>query len=126
MLANVDNPIRKSTLAIINKLKGLGSVVFKGKTACSAYIKQQRVKYGFVGLAPSKSELRVIIRSDPSISDPKCWVSSELVNWFSSSEIKQEREFRITDESQVEYAFELVKQSYEIIRKREFSNNKID
>lgn len=115
--------LSKSTLTMINKLKSLGSVVFKGKTACSAYIKQQRVKYGFVGLAPSKSELRLIIRSDPSISDPKGWISSKLVNWFNPREIKQEREFRITDESQVDYAFELVKQSYGIIRKREFNED---
>ena len=121
MLANVDEPIRKTTMEIINKLNGLGSVVFKGKTTCSAYIKQQRVKYGFVGLSPSKSELRLIIRADPSIIDPKAWASSKPANWFNSKEVKEEREFKITDESQVDYAFELIKQSYNLVKKKEFS-----
>jgi len=124
MLENVDEQVRKSTMSLINKLSGLGSVVYKGKTSCSAYIKQQRCKYGFVGLAPSKSELRIIIYPDPSVSDPKGWINSKPVSWFSGKEIKAEREFKIKDESQVDYAFEFVKQSYEIIRKKEFNENK--
>jgi hypothetical protein len=74
MLENVDEQIRKTTLTLINKLNGLSGVVYKGKTCCSAYIRQQRVKYGFVGLAPSKSELRIIIRENSALFDPKGWL----------------------------------------------------
>ena len=122
MLENVDEPIRKATLGLIARLNGLGSVVYRGKTSCSAYIRQQRVKYGFVGFSPGKSELRIVIRADPNLYDPKGWISAKPVNWFTSREEKQEREFKITDESQIDYAFELVTQSYEFVRKREFGH----
>ena len=48
-------------------------------------------------------------------------INAKPVTWFTSKEEKQEREFKITDESQVDYAFTLVKQSYKFIRKKEFS-----
>jgi hypothetical protein len=121
MVRDLDEPIRKATLSLIEKLKGLNNVVFRGKTSCSVFIKQVRGKYGFVGLKPFKSELRIIIRDDPTISDPKSVLNKKSAHWFTVGIEKQERDFRIINESQVDYAFELIKQSYEIIKKREFS-----
>jgi hypothetical protein len=62
------------------------------------------------------------VRTGSETIDFKGWISSEQVNWFTSKEEKGEKEFKISDESQVEYAFELVKQSYNIVKKREFDN----
>jgi hypothetical protein len=124
MLEKLDAPTRKATVSLMTRIVGLNNVVYRGKTSYSAYIKQIRGKYGFVGLVPHTSELRIRIRSDPTIIDPKGWINPKPVRWFTGKEIKQEREFKIKDESQVDYAFELVKQSYEIIKKREFNENK--
>jgi hypothetical protein len=120
MVRDLDEPVRKATLGLIQKLKGLDNVVFRGKTSCSAFIKQVRGKYGFVGLKPFKSELRIIIRDSPTISDPKTILNKKSAHWFTVGIEKQERDFKISDESQVDYAFELIKQSYNIIKERDF------
>jgi len=122
MLNKMDISARSATVALLKRINELDNVVYKGKNSCSAYIHQQRVKYGFAGLIPNASELRIYIRTDQNLYDPKGWVSTKADYWFTSKEEKQEREFKINDESQVDYAFELIKQSYEITRKKEFGN----
>jgi predicted transport protein len=117
MLEKLDMPMRKVTVDLISRIKELGDVVFRGKTSYSAYIGQQRVKYGFAGLAPTKSALRVIIRTDQNLCDPKGLVSTKPAHWFTGKEEKQEREFKIKSEDQIDYGMSLIKQSYQLVKK---------
>jgi predicted transport protein len=67
----------------------------------------------FAGIFLTQNALKVRIRTDPTktLNDPKKWVSERTYKWFFSS---GEKEFKITDMSQLDYAMELIKQSYDL------------
>ncbi|MCK4668489.1 hypothetical protein KAT21_00010 [Candidatus Bathyarchaeota archaeon] len=60
---------------MIERISQLGNVVFRGTTSYSAYTGRRRVVYGFVGIAPRKSTLKIYVRTNsPTFSDPKGWM----------------------------------------------------
>lgn len=112
---NVEMPIREVTRVLISRISQLNNVVFRGKTSYSAYIGKRRIIYGFAGIQPRKSTLKIYVRTNsPSFSDPKKWLEPQKVKWFTEYE---ENAFTITNENQVDYAMELINQSYQIIQK---------
>lgn len=126
MFEGIDESIREATTSLIARMNELGNVVYKGKRSCSAYIGQQRVKYGFVGLVPTRSALKVIIRADSAFSDPRGWVNAKAVNWFTSREERKEKEFQIMRKDQIEYAMELIRQSYQIVKSQKANGKQQD
>jgi predicted transport protein len=60
--------------------------------------------------------LKIRIRTDPtSFKDPRKWTGDRIYKgWFFKQ--GQEREFKITEMPQIDYAMELIKQSYELAR----------
>jgi len=75
-------------------------------------------KSRFVVFLLTKHKVRVRIRADPTtFRDPERLVKDYVyVKWFFHLGKGQEREFPITDKEQIDYAMELIKQSYELAR----------
>ena len=69
----------------------------------------------FAGIFLTQNVLKVRIRTNSAktLNDPKKWVSERTYKWFFSS---GEKEFRITNMSQLDYAMELIKQSYSLAK----------
>jgi len=113
-IEQVDVSIRDVARALIERISQLGNVVFRGKTSYSAYIGKRRVAYGFVGIAPRKSTLKIYVRTNsPTFSDPKGWMDTKKAKWFTKYE---EGTFTITTKDQIDYTMELIKQSYQIVQ----------
>ncbi|MCK4436279.1 hypothetical protein KAU87_05645, partial [Candidatus Bathyarchaeota archaeon] len=113
-IEQVDVSIRDVARALIERISQLGNVVFRGTTSYSAYIGKRRVVYGFAGIAPRKSTLKIYVRTNsPTFSDPKEWMDTKKAKWFTEYE---EGAFSITTKDQIDYAMELVKQSYQIVQ----------
>jgi len=110
----VDVSIRDVARALIERISQLSNVVFRGTTSYSAYIGKRRLVYGFAGIAPRKSTLKIFVRTNsPTFSDPKGWMDIKKSKWFTEYE---EGAFTITTKDQIDYAMELVKQSYQIVQ----------
>lgn len=58
--------------------------------------------------------MKVRIRTDPkTFRDDKKWTGDKIYRgWFFKQ--GQEREFKVTEKEQVDYAIELIRQSYEV------------
>jgi predicted transport protein len=69
----------------------------------------------FAGLFLTQNVLKVRIRTDPAktLNDPMKLVSERTYKWFFGS---GEKEFRITNMSQLDYAIDLIKQSYSLAK----------
>ena len=120
-IEKVDVSIREVTRSLLTRIAQLGNVVFRGKTSYSAYIGKRRIIYGFAGIAPRKSTLKIYIRTNsPSFSDPREWLDPKKAKWFTESD---EKAFTITNKDQVDYAMELITQSYQITQKITASRN---
>jgi len=111
--------IREVASALIDRISQLGNVghrpsgpdykFYRGKPSTTSI---------FAGLFLTQNALKVRIRTDPAktLNDPKKWVSERTYKWFFKS---GEKEFKITNMSQLDYAIELIKQSYDLSRYQE-------
>lgn len=71
-------------------------------------------KSRFATLLLTKNFVKVRIRTDPNtFRDSKRWTGDKIYKgWFFKK--GEEREFRVTEKGQIDYAMGLIKQSYEI------------
>jgi predicted transport protein len=69
----------------------------------------------FVAIILHKNDISIRIRADPkTLSDPKNLLKEKVYKgWFFGHGRGQEREFKVTDKGQLNYAMELIKQSYD-------------
>lgn len=111
----VDENVRDVTKALTNQILQLGNVVHKASGPDYVFFKgQPGTKTIFVGLFLTKLALKVRIKTDPiAFKDPKKWTGDKEYHWFFKA---GEREFKITSKDQVDYAMELVKQSYQLAK----------
>jgi predicted transport protein len=111
----VDQSVRDITKALTNQILELGNVVHKASGPDYVFFKgRPGTKTIFVGLFLTKPALKVRIRTDPAaFRDPKRWTGDKEYHWF----IKVgEKEFKLTGKDQLNYAMELIKQSYELAK----------
>jgi len=81
-------------------------VFYKGKPS---------TKSVFAGFFLTKEALKVRIRTKPAtFKDPRRWTGEKTYHWFFRT--RQEKEFKITERDQIDYAMELIKQSYELAK----------
>lgn len=103
--------------AVTEETTSLGKVnhLARGRYYCF-YKGNPTTKSIFAALLLAKSFLKVRIRADPNtFRDPKGTVRAKVYKgWFYKQ--NQEREFKITDKDQIEYAMQLIKQSYDLAR----------
>jgi predicted transport protein len=111
----VDENVREVTKALMNQVLQFDKVVHKASGPDHVFFKgQPSTKTVFLGLFLTKPALKVRIRTDPkTFKDPKKWVGDKEYHWFFKI---GEKEFKITSKDQVDYAMELVKQSYGLIK----------
>ena len=108
----VNPKIKELTQTLHNQIAKLGNVdhvpsgpdykFYKGKRSSDSI---------FVGMFLTHDALKIRIRTDSTLNDPKKWVSERTYKWFFQS---GEKEFIIKDVSQLDYAMELIKQSYSL------------
>ena len=116
MLAWVDENVRDITTESMDRILQLREVVHKPSGNDQAFFKgKPSTKSIFAGLMLRKEALKVRIRTDPAtFRDPKKWTGEKVYHWF--FRIGQEKEFKITAKDQIDYAMELIKQSYELAK----------
>jgi predicted transport protein len=111
----VDDNIKDIVNVLTNRILQLGEITHKpsGEDYCF-YKGAPSTKSIFAAFMLRKKALKVGIRTDPkTFKDPKKWTGDKIYKpWFFRQ--GQERAFKITDKNQIDYAMELIKQSYEI------------
>jgi len=116
MLDWVDQNTRDVTKDVLERVLRLNNVThrptgnmytcFKGKPMSESR---------FLGLFLSRKSLKVRIRTDPTtFKDLKKWTGDKTYHWFFKT--GEEKEFRITEKNQIDYAMELIKQSYDLAK----------
>ena len=90
---------------VFHKASGKYYIFYKGKPG---------TKSAFAAFLLTKKFLKVRIRTDPAtFKDPKKQLKETLYSgWFFKT--GQEREFKVTNELELDYAAELIKQSYDL------------
>jgi len=119
MLAWVDDSTRDIVSTLTHHIIELGNVKHKPLGRYYAFYKAEpRPKSRFVGLWLSKKKVSVRIRVDPTtFKDPEKWTGDKVyTGYFFHHGQGQEREFKVTDKEQIDYAMELIKQSYELAK----------
>lgn len=116
MLAWVDENTRVITKKLMVRIAAeLGEVTeaVHGRHLCY-YKGKPSTKSIFAALLLTKKYVKVRIRTDPkTFKDIKKWTGEKVYKgWFFKQ--GQEREFKITEKDQMDYAMELIKQSYDI------------
>ena len=111
----VDPTIRDITKTLMERITQLGNVNHCPSGPDYKFYKgQSSTKSIFTGVFLTHNALKVRIRTDPTtISDPKKWLSEKTYKWFFQA---GEKEFKITDMSQLDYAMELIKQAYALAK----------
>ena len=114
-LAWVDETVRATTKALINRIAKLDNVSHRPSGPDYMFYREtSRGKIVFAGLFLTKPALKVRIRTDPAtFKDPKKWTGDKEYHWFFKV---GEREFKITNKEQIDYAMELIKQSYDLAK----------
>jgi predicted transport protein len=112
----VDQNVRDVRKALTNRIEQFANVSQKASGPDYIFYKEiSGKKIPFVGLFLTKPTLKVRIRTDPTtLKDPKKWVSEKTYNWF--FRMGNEKEFRISSVDQIDYALELIKQSYDLAK----------
>jgi len=112
----VHENINDVTRMLTNSILELGGVVHKPSGPDYKFYKgKPSTKSIFAGLFLTKTALKVRIRTDPTtFSDPRRWTGEKIYHWFFTT--GQEKEFKITERDQIDYAMELIKQSYELAK----------
>jgi len=91
---------------VVHRPSGPDYVFYKGKPS---------TKSVFAGFFLTKKALKVRIRTDPAtFSDSKKWTGEKIYHWFFRT--GQEKEFKMTERNQIDYAMKLIKQSYELAK----------
>jgi predicted transport protein len=110
----VDQSTRDATRALMNRILQLKDVTAKASGPDYIFCKgQPSDKTRFVGLFLMKPALKVRVRTDPATTrDPKKWLSARTYNWLFRT--ANEKEFKISSINQIDYAMELIKQSYSL------------
>jgi len=115
MLAWVDEETKLLTRMIMARILGLEEVNhYPHGTYYCFYKGKPTTKSIFAALMLTKNYVKVRIRTDPdTFKDSKKWTGEKIYRgWFFKQ--GEERGFRITEKDQMDYAMELIKQSYEI------------
>lgn len=115
MLAWVDDSTRDLAREMTNRIVSLGEVNQKPIGRYNGFYKgKPSTRSIFVVFLLKKSSLKVRVRTDPkTFQDSKNWVGDKIYKgWFFKQ--GQEREFEVKEKEQIDYALELVKQSYQI------------
>lgn len=113
----VDNSTKNIVKALTNRILQLGEVTCKpsGEDTCF-YKGTPSTKSIFAAFMLRKKALKVGIRTDPkAFKDPKKWTGDKIYKaWFFKQ--GQERAFKIADKKEIDYAMELIKQSYDLAK----------
>ncbi|MDQ1278807.1 MAG: putative methylase [Thermoproteota archaeon] len=116
MLAGIDENLKDIVKDIEVRVIGLGGVKSKLIGRYYGYYKgSPSTKSLFVVFLLTKKALRIRIRVDRNtFKDPKKWTGAATIFdlWFFKQ--GQEQEFEITNRDQIDYAMELIQQSYEV------------
>jgi len=123
MLAWVDEKTRLLTRMIMARILGLEEVNhYAHGTYYCFYKGKPTTKSIFAALMLTKNYVKVRIRTDPNtFKDSKKWTGEKIYRgWFFKQ--GQERGFRITEKDQMDYAMELIKQSYNISGETKWSS----
>ena len=109
---NPRNIARQLTLDIKRKLKDVVGLP-RGRYLCF-YKGRPSTKSIFAAFVLTKNYLKIRIRTDPTtFRDPKKLVKEKVYSgWFFKT--GQEREFKVTEKEQMDYAMELIRQSYDM------------
>ena len=68
----------------------------------------------FAVLMLRKDGITIRLRADPrTLIDPQKWITEKTYKWYGNGE---EKEIKITQEGQIDYAVELLKQSYALTK----------
>jgi len=118
-LRSVDDDIRSLTLTVFSRMKkefaGVNEKT-RGRYDCF-YIGKPSSKSVFVAFRVNQKSLAIRIRTNSTFKDGKEWTQNRAYrNWFFTKD--QEREFKITDKSDIDYAISLISQSYLLVRTR--------
>ena len=117
ILSWVEDSVRVVVKALSSSTIELGGVTHAkhGRYYCF-YRGKPSTKSIFVAFLLTKNALKVRIRTDPeTFRDPKKWTGERVYKgWFFKK--GEEREFKIVGIDQMDYAMELVKQSYELAK----------
>jgi len=113
-LAWVDENVRDIVEKLTDRILEFGEVVHKPSGPDYKFYKgKPSTKSIFLGLFLTKQALKVRIRTDPAtFKDPKKWTGEKIYKWFFTT--GQEKEFKIASKDQIDYAMELINQSYDI------------
>ena len=111
-LAWIDENIRDIVKELTDRIVRFGEVTHKTSGPDYVFYKgSPNTKSIFAGFFISKKALKVRIRTDPTtFKDPNRWTGDRTYHWFFRT--GQEKEFKITSRDQIDYAMELIKQSY--------------
>lgn len=112
----VQENINDVAKVLTNKILELGGVVHKPSGPDYVFYKgKPSTKSVFAGFFLTKKALKVRIRTDPAtFRDPRKWTGEKVYHWFFRT--GQEKEFKITERDQIDYATELIKQSYALAK----------
>jgi predicted transport protein len=116
-LAWVDGSVREIVNALTYRILQLREATYElhGRYCCF-YKGKPSTKSIFAAFLLGKHSLSIRIRTDPAtFRDPQKWTGDRVYKgWFFKQ--GQEREFKITNKEQIDYAMELITQSYELAR----------
>ena len=115
-LAWVNEDVRNLVQAITKRILQLKSVTHRPSGTSYEFFKGETTeRYAFAALVLTKKVLKVRIRTDPAtFQDSQKWTGEKVFHWFFRT--GEEKSFNLTEESKLDYAMELVKQSYELIK----------
>jgi predicted transport protein len=114
-LARVDENVREIAMTLTTRIEQLGNVSHRPTGPDYVFFRETSgKKIGFTGLFLTKPALKVRIRTDPTtFKDPKKWTGDKEYHWFFKV---GEKEFKITGKDQIDYAMELIKQSFQLAK----------
>jgi len=117
MLARVDEETREVTKTLMDRVLKLGTDIIHSPTgdAYTCFKGKRASESRFLGLFLTQKTLKVRIRTDPAtFKDPKKWTGDRVYHWFFPK--ANEKEFKILAEHQIDYAMELIEQSYALAK----------
>jgi predicted transport protein len=119
MLAWVNDNTKDVVKELTKSILKLGEVTHSplGRYYCF-YRGKRSTKSRFVCFNLTKKALKVRIRTEPrTFKDTQKWTGDKIYKgWFFHHGLGQEREFKVTNKEQIDYAMELIKQSYELAK----------
>lgn len=111
MLATANDELKRVTRELEQRIVGLSDVKLRMMKNKTFYRGKMANETCFVSLQITERELIVRIRANPTtFKDPKKWSIDGIRKGF----FKQQSKFKITSLDQIDYAMELIKQSYDI------------